>query len=184
MPPVNGEKSNTSHYIVAQNQPYKMQQPPLRFLETATTLLALTGLIAVIAILVVVTLPLEQASSPGATTATAKLSPAYDEQKAIAAGLSPHDEGRQLFSNNCKQCHAVNEVVVGPALGNVTERRSKEWLHAFIKNSSKLIQEGDPEAKALYEQFNRTQMPSFKFSDEEIDAILSHIKFETAAYGR
>lgn len=161
-----------------------MKQPPLGFLQAAASLLALVGLVTVIALLVVFQLPTADAGADGTTpTAQASAAPAYDEQKAIAAGLEQNVAGKQLFANNCKQCHAVNEVVVGPALGNVSKRRSKEWIYEFVKNSSKVIQGGDPVAKELYEQYNRTQMPAFNFSQEELDAIISHIEFETAAYG-
>ena len=160
-----------------------MKQPPLRFLEAAATLLAFVGLVAVLGFLVLFQLPTSNENTTGSsTTAEASLAPKYDEQKAIAAGLEPSPTGKQLFVNNCKQCHAVNEVVVGPALGKVSDRRSKEWIYAFVRNSAKVIQSGDPVAKQLYEEYNRTQMPSFNFKDEEIEAILSHIKFETAAY--
>lgn len=161
-----------------------MNQPPLKFLEAAASVLALAGVLTVLGFLVVFKLPITNSGQhTAATTAAASLAPAYDEAKALSAGFEQNTAGKQLFANNCKQCHAVNEVVVGPALGNVTSRRSKEWLLSFIRNSSKLIQEGDPVAKGLFEQYNRTQMPSFNFSDEEIQAILSHIEFETAAYG-
>ena len=161
-----------------------MKQPPLRFFEVISSLLALLALGIVIAIIVVLQIPTPlQNGSGSAQTVQASAAPAYDEQKAVAAGLQPSPAGKQLFNNNCKQCHAVDAIVVGPALANVSNRRSKEWLHSFIKNSSKVIQGGDPVAKELYEKFNKTQMPAFNFSEEEIDAILAHIKFETAAYG-
>lgn len=159
-----------------------MKKPPLRFLELTATALALLGILVMVALVAVMQLPASQSATPG-TVATAGITNTYDEQKAIAAGLEPNLTGKQLFNNNCKQCHAVETIVVGPALGNVTKRRSTEWLHAFIKNSSKVIKDGDPVAKELFEKYNRTQMPSFNFSEEEINAILSHITFETAAHG-
>ena len=161
-----------------------MKQPPLRFLEAVATSLALLGLCLVIALVMIFQLPTESTSAGTAgSTAEAGLANRYDEQRALAAGLSPDLIGKQLFNNNCKQCHAVDAVVVGPALANISNRRSTEWIHAFVRNSSKLIQSGDPAAKALYEQYNRTQMPSFNFTDDEINAILTHIKFETVAHG-
>jgi mono/diheme cytochrome c family protein len=159
-----------------------MKKPPLRFLEVVASFLALLGILILVAAVAVFRLPTSD-PNPSATTVEAGVTNSYDEQKALAAGLQPDLTGKQLFNNNCKQCHAVDAVVVGPALGNVTNRRSTEWLHAFIKNSSKVIQGGDPVAKELFEKYNRTQMPSFNFSEDEINAILSHIKFETAAHG-
>lgn len=88
-------------------------------------------------------------------------------------------QGRQLFNGNCKVCHAINEVVVGPALAGVHERRPTDWLHAFIRNSQRVIQSGDAYAVNLFNQYNKTQMPAFNFSDEEINSILAYIKNET-----
>jgi mono/diheme cytochrome c family protein len=161
-----------------------MKQPPLRFLEVISSLLALLAVCVLVALVVVIQLPRPaENGATGLQTAQASAAPAYDEQKAIAAGLQPSPTGKQLFNNNCKQCHAIDAIVVGPALGNVTNRRSTEWIHAFIRNSSKVIQSGDPVAKELYEQFNKTQMPGFNFNDEELNALIDHIKFETSAYG-
>lgn len=88
-------------------------------------------------------------------------------------------QGRQLFTGNCTVCHALNEVVVGPALSAVHERRPVPWLKDFIRNSQKVIQSGDAYAVNLYNEYNKTQMPAFNFSDEELESILAYIKHET-----
>lgn len=87
--------------------------------------------------------------------------------------------GRQLFTGNCTVCHALNEVMVGPALAAVHERRPVPWLKDFIRNSQKVIQSGDTYAVNLYNEYNKTMMPPFNFSDEELNAILAYIKNET-----
>ncbi|BDC99805.1 c-type cytochrome [Persicobacter psychrovividus] len=106
-------------------------------------------------------------------------------QDAAGGDGLPTDEasisaGKSLFENNCTVCHAVHEVVVGPALKNVHERRPLEWLHAFIKNSQKVIKSGDEYAVKLYEQYNKTEMTSFDFSDEEINSIVAYVKQESS----
>ena len=88
--------------------------------------------------------------------------------------------GESLFKGNCTVCHAINEVVIGPALRDVHERQSEEWLYAFIKNSQKVIKSGDEYAVNLYNQYNQTLMTSFDFSDEELNSILTYIKSESA----
>ena len=88
--------------------------------------------------------------------------------------------GESLFKGNCTVCHAINEVVIGPALRDVHERQSEEWIYAFIKNSQKVIKSGDEYAVKLYEQYNKTLMTSFDFSDEELNAIVTYIKSESA----
>ena len=90
-------------------------------------------------------------------------------------------QGRQLFNGNCKVCHGINEVVVGPALAGIDERRPLPWIHAFVKNSQQVIQSGDAHAVDLFNQYNKTVMPPFpSFSDEQITAIVAYVKSEAA----
>ena len=88
--------------------------------------------------------------------------------------------GESLFKGNCTVCHAIDEVIIGPALRDVHERRNQEWIYAFIKNSQKVIKSGDEYAVELYNQYNKTLMTSFDFSDEELNAILTYIKDESS----
>ena len=99
-------------------------------------------------------------------------SPSFDE--------SVVKNGESLFKGNCTVCHAIDEVIIGPALRDVHERRNQEWIYAFIKNSQKVIKSGDEYAVELYNQYNKTLMTSFDFSDEELDAILTYIKDESS----
>jgi cytochrome c2 len=87
--------------------------------------------------------------------------------------------GELLFKNNCLVCHDIHAQKVGPALANVYERRSVDWIKAFIGNSQKVIQSGDEYAVALYKQYNNTLMTSFDFSDEEKLSVIEYIKSET-----
>tara|TARA_Y100001935_G_scaffold130201_1_gene107887 strand:+ start:2260 stop:3543 length:1284 start_codon:yes stop_codon:yes gene_type:complete len=89
------------------------------------------------------------------------------------------NSGESLFKGNCTVCHAINEVVIGPALRDVHERQSEEWIYAFIKNSQKVIKSGDEYAVDLYNQYNQTLMTSFDFSDDELNSILTYIKSES-----
>ena len=98
------------------------------------------------------------------------------EAKIIAAGDA-------LFKGNCAQCHAVNEIVVGPALAGISKRRPLSWILPWVKNSSKVVASGDEYAVFIFNKFNKQQMPSFDLSHKEIESIIAYINLqEGAAY--
>jgi len=123
-------------------------------------------------------------AADGATTATATAPPVAAGGGSAAGGdAAAIAAGDALFKNNCAQCHAVNEQVVGPALGGITKRRPISWILPWIKNSSKVVASGDEYAVALYNKFNKQQMPSFALSDKEITSIVSYITSQEGAAG-
>ncbi|WP_078012242.1 cytochrome c3 family protein [Hymenobacter sp. CRA2] len=114
---------------------------------------------------------------PGQTAAAA---PA-----AAAGGAAPAGDaaavaaGDALFKGNCAQCHAVNDVVVGPALAGIDQRRPLPWIIKWVKNSSKMVASGDEYAVKLFNQYQKQQMPNFALSDEEITSIVAYVKSQT-----
>lgn len=86
--------------------------------------------------------------------------------------------GESLFNNNCKACHSPkDEVVVGPGLKGIQQRRDLAWLVKWIKNPNGVIQSGDEYAVALYNKFNKAQMTAFPaFGDKEVKDILAYIE--------
>ena len=81
--------------------------------------------------------------------------------------------GDALFKNNCAQCHAVNDRVVGPALAGLTKRRRIGWVVAWVHNSSKVIATGDEYAVKLFDDYGKQQMPAFpQLSDKDIKDIV------------
>ena len=113
---------------------------------------------------------------PGATAAA---TPATIAAPAAGGGdAAAIAAGDALFKGNCTQCHAINEQVVGPALSGFTKRRNIAWLIPWIKNSSKVVAGGDDYAVALYNKYNKQQMPSFALSDKEITSIFAYITAE------
>lgn len=108
-------------------------------------------------------------------------------QAASTGGLPVDDAaiveaGDALFKNNCAVCHSAgSDVIVGPGLQGVNQRRSQEWLHSWIRNSQALIQSGDADAIAVYNEYNKQAMPSFNFTDAEITSILTYIEASASA---
>ena len=88
--------------------------------------------------------------------------------------------GETLFNQNCKVCHNVQTRLIGPALANVYDRRELPWIYAFVQNSTKVIQSGDEQAVALYEEYNQVMMTTFDFlTDENVLSIMAYIKDQT-----
>ena len=86
-------------------------------------------------------------------------------------------EGAVYFKQLCAACHTINGgILVGPDLVNVQERRSDEWLQKFITSSQTLINSGDEDAVAVFEQFNKIVMPDPPFSADQIAAVIVYIK--------
>ncbi|UGU14304.1 c-type cytochrome [Sinomicrobium kalidii] len=85
------------------------------------------------------------------------------------------DRGKQLFNSNCAACHKLDQRMTGPALAGVTDKRDREWLHKWIKNNVALRKSGDPDAIAIYEEYNGAAMNVFpQLSEQDIDDILAY----------
>ncbi|WP_238807861.1 c-type cytochrome [Emticicia aquatica] len=129
---------------------------------------------SILALAVVVSISLGNATAQDSTSA-ASAAPAAGAGGDVAKG-----EG--LFKNNCAQCHAVTaEVVVGPGLAGIEERRDYAWLKKWINNPMGVIGSGDKYANELYAKYNKTQMTAFgAFGDDEVKAILAYVKSAAA----
>jgi len=102
---------------------------------------------------------------------------AQDTTKAGGDALGDAAAGKTLFNNNCQQCHSAGaDVIVGPGLKGILERRTIEWLIPWVKNSQKVIASGDSYAVALYNKYNKAQMQSFALSDAEIKNIFAYVE--------
>ena len=87
-----------------------------------------------------------------------------------------NEAGKKLFKANCAACHNVGaKKVVGPGLQGIEGKYEREWLGKWIKNSGDLIASGDADAKAIFEEFNKSIMPPQAVSEEDIDNILAYI---------
>ncbi len=83
--------------------------------------------------------------------------------------------GKALFNANCAACHKLDAKMTGPALRGVTERRSSEWLHSWIKDSQAMIKSGDKDAVKLFGENNKAIMPGYpQLSAEDVDNILAY----------
>lgn len=90
--------------------------------------------------------------------------------------------GKKLFNANCASCHKLNKKAVGPALKGVTAKYEREWLYSWIKNSSAMIKDGDAQAVAVWEEYNKVAMNAFPMlSNIDIDNILAYTDYTPPA---
>lgn len=92
-------------------------------------------------------------------------------------------EGETLFKNNCAACHNTNdEVLVGPGLKGISERRPIDWIIKWVHNPQAVIASGDKYANDLYNKFNKAAMTAYpNFSDDQIKGIVAYIDAANAA---
>ena len=98
--------------------------------------------------------------------------------------LIGHDikKGEELYKANCTSCHKLGDEkkarLIGPGLNpEIFEEYTEEWLISWIKNSSALIESGDEQAIAIFEEYNQSVMTAFPtFSDDDVRDILAYIE--------
>ncbi|MEX2584829.1 MAG: cytochrome c [Balneolaceae bacterium] len=84
------------------------------------------------------------------------------------------EQGRSIFAMKCEACHAMESRMVGPAQGDVTSRRSPEFIMNFILNPSGMTSE-HPVGKELLQEY-MTPMPFQNVSEEEARAVLEYFR--------
>ncbi|MFB9056250.1 c-type cytochrome [Mariniflexile ostreae] len=106
----------------------------------------------------------------------------------LSAQTGDPAKGKTLFNSNCAACHQLDKKMTGPALRNMEARLAdeegldKDWLYAWIRNSSGLIKSGDAYANKIYNEYGGAAMTPFpQLSDEDIDNILAYTAEEKPA---
>lgn len=88
------------------------------------------------------------------------------------------ERGEEIFETKCAACHKLDERYVGPPLGDVTERRTPEFVMNMILNTDEMVAR-HPEVKALLAQYY-TPMPDQQLTDEDARAVLEYLRAETS----
>lgn len=86
--------------------------------------------------------------------------------------------GKQVFINNCSQCHNLKADKIGPKLEGSFANWNNDTtrFRAFIRNSRAAIESGDPRAVEVAKQWSNalmTEMPHL--TDNDINEILDYI---------
>lgn len=84
------------------------------------------------------------------------------------------EEGRSIFAMKCEACHNMEGRMVGPALGDVLERRSPEFVMNMILNPSEMARE-HPEGQRMLQEY-MTPMPFQNVSDSDARAIVEYLR--------
>jgi cytochrome c551/c552 len=118
------------------------------------------------------------------TFSSAGSSPAADSGKVATstATTSGGDAGpgEAIFKANCKSCHAIDKVVVGPALKDAHKRwPSTAAMAAFIKYPQKTIDGGNAYAKSLYDKYKTYMSNHDHLSDADINNVIAYIVKES-----
>lgn len=98
-------------------------------------------------------------------------------QTFITPAIPQPADGKKLFAVNCSVCHTLGGgKLIGPDLTGILDRRDREWIVLFIRSSQTLVSNGDKEAVAVFEAYDKMIMPDqATLSDAEIDAILLYV---------
>ncbi|MDX1430531.1 MAG: cytochrome c, partial [Rhodothermales bacterium] len=86
--------------------------------------------------------------------------------------------GEAIFQTKCSACHKFDARYVGPALGDVLDRRSPEFIMNMMLNPAEMV-EKHPEVKALLAQF-LTPMPNQNLTEADARAVLEYLRAEAA----
>ncbi len=83
-------------------------------------------------------------------------------------------EGQEEFEMKCAACHHMGERFVGPALGDVTSRRSPAFIMNMILNPQEMVEQ-HPVGKELLAQY-MSFMPNQGITRENARAILEYLR--------
>jgi len=84
------------------------------------------------------------------------------------------EAGEKIFQGKCSACHKMGEKYVGPALGQVTTRRTPAYIMNMILNPQEMV-ERHPVAKQLLAE-RMTFMANQNLTREEARAVLEYLR--------
>jgi cytochrome c len=82
--------------------------------------------------------------------------------------------GHELFEHKCAACHKMGDRYVGPALGEVTKRRSPAFVMNMVLNPQGMVAKHPVSRKLLGEFF--VQMPNLNLTPTEARQLLEYLR--------
>ena len=97
--------------------------------------------------------------------------------------------GELLFRTRCASCHTIGkgdvqeiaERRVGPDLLHVVKQRDRAWLERWLMEPDVMLEEKDPLAMSLYEQYNNVSMPNLRLSEVDVQNLIEYMEEESDA---
>ncbi|MBA3705027.1 MAG: c-type cytochrome [Bacteroidetes bacterium] len=90
-------------------------------------------------------------------------------------GFSQED-GAKIFRKNCTVCHSLSMDIVGPSLGNISQRLSPEEFYLYTTHPDSSIFTNNSYFKRLRNKY-KSRHSSFEFlSKQEVDLIFNFIQ--------
>jgi mono/diheme cytochrome c family protein len=110
-----------------------------------------------------------------AALATAWIALVFGPGVAGAQNAALIKRGQTLFNHRgCNICHGVGKQNAAPDLKGVTQRRSKEWITKWLKETDTMLT-SDSVAMGMLAEYRNQKMPKFKLNAPEIEALIAFI---------
>jgi mono/diheme cytochrome c family protein len=87
------------------------------------------------------------------------------------------EAGQKVFQTKCSACHKMGEKYVGPALGEVTTRRTPAFIMNMILNPQEMI-ERHPVTKQLVAEM-MSFMPNQGLTQDEARQVLEYLRTQS-----
>lgn len=91
--------------------------------------------------------------------------PQLSESKFI---YSTHGNSKTLFYQNCAGCHSIYKNLTGPALKEVIQKRSNEWLYVFLTDRKNVLKDSLSQALAKKYEYHCMEFPDLTKDDIEL----------------
>ncbi len=112
--------------------------------------------------------PFEQENGIGPIKQAIELGP-VDHEKA--------EKGKTLFEAKCVLCHKMTERYVGPALGEVTQRRTAAYIMNMVLNPEEMYTKHPVAHQLLAEHM--TQMPNLGLTQDQAREVVEYLRTQT-----
>lgn len=84
-------------------------------------------------------------------------------------------EGKQIFETYCEACHGMNTSISGPALGDVADKRSAEFVINYTLNPAE-NRRNHPIGQELSERYSASMTPT-GISEEQARKVYEYLRY-------